>query len=84
MRTGVPGHPGIGPGGRSPANYHITYGHEAEAKAAQRAKKPTRIGLFVLRLLGFKGPVLTNAERPDPRMATPSHRHPPQDSEGAK
>jgi hypothetical protein len=29
-----------------------TNGHEAEAKAAQRKKKPSRIGLFVLKLLG--------------------------------
>ncbi len=37
-------------------DYHVTGEHEAEAKAAQRAKKPTRIGLFVLRLLGYKNP----------------------------
>jgi hypothetical protein len=29
-----------------------TNGHEAEAKAAQMKKKPSRIGLFVLKLLG--------------------------------
>jgi hypothetical protein len=56
-RTHVPGHPGIGPGSRSGSNYRVTDEHEAEAKAAQRAKKPSRIGLFVLRLLGYKGPV---------------------------
>jgi hypothetical protein len=36
-------------------SYNVTGGHEAEAKAAERAKKPTRFGLFVLRLLGYKG-----------------------------
>ena len=38
-------------------NLHVTGEHEAEAKAAQRAKKPSRIGLLVLRRLGYKGPV---------------------------
>jgi hypothetical protein len=69
-RTRVPGHPGIGPGPRSPSNYHITYGHEAAAKAARRAKKPSRIGMFVLRLLGYRGsaPHVPDAhDRPDPR-----------------
>ncbi len=36
---------------------HVTKGHEAEAMAAQRKRKPTRIGLFVLKLLGFRGEV---------------------------
>jgi hypothetical protein len=36
-------------------NYHVTGGHEAEAVAAERAKKPSRVGLFILRLLGYKG-----------------------------
>jgi hypothetical protein len=34
--------------------YNVTGGHEAEAKAAQRAKKPSRIGMFVLRMLGYR------------------------------
>jgi hypothetical protein len=34
---------------------HVTSGHEAEAKAAELAKKPNRFGMLVLRLLGFKG-----------------------------
>jgi hypothetical protein len=36
-------------------SYNVTGGHEAEAKAAQRAKKPSRVGLFVLRVLGYRG-----------------------------
>jgi hypothetical protein len=34
---------------------HVTSGHEAEAKAAELAKKPNRFGMLILRLLGFKG-----------------------------
>lgn len=33
----------------------VTDGHEAEAKAAQLRKPPNRFGLFVLRVLGFRG-----------------------------
>ncbi len=36
---------------------HITKGHEAEALAAQRREKPSRLGKAVLKLLGFKGEV---------------------------
>jgi hypothetical protein len=36
-------------------DYHVTGGHETEAEKAQRAKKPTRFGVFTLRLLGYKG-----------------------------
>jgi hypothetical protein len=36
-------------------SYHVTGGHEAEARAAEEAKPPNRFGMFVLRLLGFKG-----------------------------
>ena len=36
-------------------DYHVTGGHEPEAEKAQRAKKPTRLGLFILRHLGYKG-----------------------------
>ncbi|HUI04835.1 MAG TPA: hypothetical protein VLZ77_14945 [Acidimicrobiales bacterium] len=54
-------------------DYHVTGGHEAEAEAAQRAKDPTRLGLFVLRLLGFGGTV----RRERPRGASsPRHQHP--------
>ena len=35
----------------------VTDGHEAEAKAAQLRKPPNRIGLLILRLLGFRGPI---------------------------
>jgi hypothetical protein len=54
-------------------DYHVTGEHEAEAKAAERAKKPTRIGLFVLRLLGYRGSV---QQLPDVHRVTPSHPHP--------
>jgi hypothetical protein len=54
-------------------NYHVTGEHEAEAIAAQRAKRPSRIGLFVLRLLGFKGSI---QQLPDVSRTTPSHEHP--------
>lgn len=53
-------------------NYHVTGGHETEAIAAERAKKPSRIGLFVLRILGFKG---SFEQLPDVSRATPSHMH---------
>jgi hypothetical protein len=33
---------------------HVTSEHEAEAKAEQLKKKPSRIGMFVLRLLGYR------------------------------
>jgi hypothetical protein len=36
---------------------HVTKGHEAEALAVQRKKKPSRVGKAVLKLLGFKGEV---------------------------
>jgi hypothetical protein len=54
-------------------DYHVTGEHEAEAKAAERAKKPTRIGLFVLRLLGERG----RAQHAEVSRATarPSYRH---------
>jgi len=54
-------------------NYHVTGGHEKEAEAAERAKKPTRVGLLVLRLLGFKGGVPKPA--PPVRRGSPSHEH---------
>ena len=46
---------------------HVTGGHEAEAEAAERADSPNRFGVFILRLLGFKG----NPEEPLP--APPHH-----------
>jgi len=36
----------------------VTDGHEAEAKAAQLRKEPNRIGLALLRLLGYQGQIL--------------------------
>jgi hypothetical protein len=36
-------------------DYHVTGGHEVEAEAAQRAKTPTRPGLWILRMLGYQG-----------------------------
>jgi hypothetical protein len=38
-------------------DYHVTGGHEAEALAAERAKKPNRFGVWLLRRLGYKGPI---------------------------
>ncbi len=50
-------------------SYNVTGGHEAEAKAAERAKPPNRLGLFVLRVLGYKsGPGESGAPgEPDER-----------------
>ena len=36
---------------------HVTKGHEHQAMEAQRRKKPSRVGKFILKLLGFKGEV---------------------------
>jgi len=43
---------GNGYTGRS---YHVTGGHEREAYEAQMSKRPNRVGLLILRLLGYKG-----------------------------
>ena len=47
-------------GDTNPKGYNfqvrVTHGHEAEAKAAEMAKKPNRLGMFIVRLLGYKGP----------------------------
>ena len=32
----------------------VTSGHEAEAKAAEMAKKPNRLGMFIVKLLKGK------------------------------
>jgi hypothetical protein len=52
----------------------VTDGHEAAAKAAQLRKRPNRIGLFFLRVLGFRGQVTppTGQRGHD----GPSHKHP--------
>jgi len=45
-------------GDANPRGYNfqvtVTSGHEAEAKAAEMAKKPNRLGMFILRRLGLK------------------------------
>jgi hypothetical protein len=58
--------------GYSGRNYHVTGGHEREARAAQLAKEPNRLGILVLRLLG-----LHDAPKPvrPIRGASPSHEH---------
>ncbi len=33
----------------------VTRGHEAEAKAAESAKKPNRLGMLLVKLLGGNG-----------------------------
>ena len=33
----------------------VARGHEAEAKAAEAAKKPNRLGMFIVKLLGGNG-----------------------------
>lgn len=51
-------------------DYHVTGGHEAEAEAAQRAKKPSRVGLWILKVLGFRG----TPPRPEiTRVPSPRH-----------
>jgi hypothetical protein len=51
----------------------VTDGHEAEAKAAQLRKRPNRIGLFFLRMLGLRGQVTPPTGRGG--HAGPSHEH---------
>jgi hypothetical protein len=51
----------------------VTDGHEAEAKAAQLRKRPNRVGLFLLKMLGLRGQV---APPTDHRAHVgPSHEH---------
>jgi hypothetical protein len=52
----------------------VTDGHEAEAKAAQLRKRPNRIGLFFLRVLGFRGQVAPPMSQTG--HTGPSHEHP--------
>jgi hypothetical protein len=52
----------------------VTDGHEADAKAAQLRKRPNRIGLFVLKVLGFRGHVTPPTGQHS--LAGPSHGHP--------
>ncbi len=65
-------------------NYHMTGGHEAEAKAEQVAKGPGRLGLWVLRKLAYEGPEPKPAPRapttvllPTPGRTRPSRAHEP-------
>ncbi|MGD0311756.1 MAG: hypothetical protein ABSC90_04780 [Acidimicrobiales bacterium] len=51
-------------------DYHVTGGHEAEAAAEQEAKKPNRLGLWILRKLGYSGP------EPEPPHRAPHHGAP--------
>jgi len=47
-------------------DYHVTGGHETEAEAVRRATRPTRLGLLVLRLLGYRGvPPRPHRENPN-------------------
>jgi hypothetical protein len=58
-------------------DYHVTGEHEAEAKAAERAKKPSRIGLFVFKLLGGTPPdkQVTGVSRATAGHPDPHHRN---------
>lgn len=48
-----------------PFGVWITDGHEAEAEAEERQERPSRIGTFMLRILGFRGKVApAKARRP--------------------
>ena len=57
-------------------DYHVTGGHEAEAEVAQRSKKPNRLGVAILKILGFRGSV----PNPGPKTVSPRHEkvHPPE------
>lgn len=59
---------------RGPRRVVITDGHEAEAKAARLRKPPNPIGLFFIRLLGFRGEVPAAAAKRT--RAGPSHERP--------
>lgn len=52
----------------------ISDGHEAEAKAAQLRKRPNRVGLFFLRVLGFRGKVAPPTSQGG--HAESPHQHP--------
>jgi hypothetical protein len=57
-----------------PRGIPVTDGHEAEAEAAQLRKRPNRLGLFFLRVLGFRGEVAPPTSLGG--HAGPSHQHP--------
>ena len=48
----------------------VTRGHEAEAFEAELSKKPNRVGMMILRLLGYKG------MPPPPPSDGEGHQHP--------
>jgi hypothetical protein len=52
----------------------VTDGHEADAKAAQLRKRPNRIGLFLLKVLGFRGAVTSQTSQSG--HAGPAGEHP--------
>jgi hypothetical protein len=52
----------------------VTDGHEADAKAAQLRKRPNRIGLFFLKVLGFRGQVPAPTDQRG--HVGPSHERP--------
>jgi hypothetical protein len=51
----------------------VTDGHEAEARAAQLRKRPNRVGLLVLRVLGFRSDVVPPPAQE--RHLGPAHEH---------
>lgn len=51
----------------------VTDGHEAEAMAAQARKRPNRVGLLFLRVLGFRGEVAPPSGQVGPTGG--SHEH---------
>jgi hypothetical protein len=50
--------------------YGVTGGHAREAEEAERAKKPSRLGVWVLRKLGYKG------HEPEQKRQAPHHGAP--------
>ena len=56
-----------------PFGVWITDGHEAEAREEEMEKPPSRIGTFMLRLLGFRGKVPAPPKSPPGHH--PSHEH---------
>jgi hypothetical protein len=56
---------------------HITRGHEAEAKEAQLRKRPSRLGTWILRRLGYRGEIKQYVPQEQARLSHErSVRHP--------